>query len=81
MRNGICPKCGHNDVRIGKQELTHMGQPTTVLGMQAIASDIRTNYDVYVCLYCGYLELALSDGNALQSIAQKWPRVGQSPPQ
>ncbi len=81
MRNGICPKCGHNDVRVGKQHQTSIGQQTTVLGMQAIATDITVNYDVYICLYCGYLELALSDGNALQKIAQKWPRVGQPPPQ
>lgn len=81
MRNGICPKCGYNDIRVGKQEATSLGQPTTVLGMQAIAPDTYVSYDVYVCLRCGYIEMGMSDGNALQKIAQKWPRVGQPPPQ
>lgn len=81
MRNGICPKCGYNDIRVGKQEATRLGQPTTVLGMQAVATDVNMNYDIYVCLYCGYVEMGISDANALHSIAQKWPGVGQPPPQ
>jgi predicted nucleic-acid-binding Zn-ribbon protein len=76
MRNGICPRCGHNDVRVGKDSDTMLGQPANVLRMQAVVGNIRAFYDVYVCLYCGYVELGLSDPSTLQRIANEWPRVG-----
>jgi hypothetical protein len=79
MRNGICSKCGNQDVRVGKQESTSLGQATTVLGLPAVRTDVAVNYDVYVCLYCGYVELGISDPTAIQKIAAQWPRITPPP--
>lgn len=75
MRNGICSKCGNSDVRVGKEETTELGQATTVLGMPAVRIQVITKYDVYICMYCGYVELGLSDPVAMQKIAAQWPRI------
>jgi hypothetical protein len=80
MRNGVCPKCGYNDIRIGKDVDTTLGQPGTILGMTALIGSIRASYDVYVCLYCGYVELGLSDPDTLGKIAAQWPRLTPPPP-
>jgi predicted nucleic-acid-binding Zn-ribbon protein len=79
MRNGVCPKCGYNDIRMGKQQVMLIGSASTVLTMQAITANVHVAYDVYICLYCGYLEMGMSDGEALQKIAQNWPRVPTPP--
>jgi hypothetical protein len=79
MRNGICPKCGHNDVRTGRQlHLVDIGaysnqSPT----MQALLSteNMRVFYDVFVCVTCGYVEFALMYQDDLQKIRERWPRV------
>ena len=75
MRDGICPNCGHDDVRVGKD--TMLGEPTTLLGIPITSNSIysKTVYDVYVCLNCGNVELGLSDEYTLDDIAERWPRA------
>jgi predicted nucleic-acid-binding Zn-ribbon protein len=72
MRNGICPKCGHNDIRLGKDVMG--GEPAIAFNM-VVYTGFRTVYDVYVCINCGYVELAISNHDRLQDIAEDWPQV------
>ncbi len=80
MRNGICPKCGYNDVRTGRQlHLVDIGGYTKQsVNMQTLFSteNMRVLYDVFVCVSCGYVELALMSMEDLQKIRERWPRVG-----
>jgi len=79
MRNGNCHKCGHEDVRVGKQGTVMIGQPKSLFGIEsALLDDMRAIYDVYICLNCGNVELAISDPTVLKRVAQRWPRADSS---
>jgi hypothetical protein len=69
MKDGICPKCGGNDVRMGRHwacrrdylAVSFRGNPAEVIN--------------YVCVSCGYLENYVSESD-LAKVAKKWRRVG-----
>lgn len=76
MRNGICPKCGYADVRMGKQvRLEELGPGGQALDMQVFTVNVRVQIDVYVCGYCGYVEMGLLNGDDLAKIRERWPRI------
>ncbi len=78
MRNGICPKCGSNDVYTGAS----VPAKTNSYGMNAVPirggiyfSPSTAVLDNYVCVRCGYVESYISDRKKLDEIAERWPKV------
>ena len=73
MKDGICPKCGAEDVHFS-DKVTKPGSsfpvsfPTSQIKWLAI-------HDHYVCAQCGYVESYISDTVELVEIAHKWPKV------
>ncbi len=78
MRNGICPKCGYNDVRVGAQETVTVGQAQRFAIGIRIADQSTATMTMFVCMRCCYIEHYAFEPRDMQSIADKWPRV---PPQ
>jgi predicted nucleic-acid-binding Zn-ribbon protein len=75
MRNGICSKCGFNDVRVGTQESVTAGQASRfALGIK-ITDPVHISLTMFVCLRCCYTELYTFEPRDMQSIAERWPRV------
>ncbi|NDJ35992.1 MAG: hypothetical protein GYB64_15155 [Chloroflexi bacterium] len=75
MRDGICPKCGSDEVYSGAQIPNKEGpegvNTIPVWGQFATPAPL----DNYVCLNCGYVESYLSDAHKLRQIATRWKRV------
>jgi ssDNA-binding Zn-finger/Zn-ribbon topoisomerase 1 len=67
MKNGQCPKCGSNEV-YSQGAGGHRGFLTVSLFSTA-------GITTYICTACGYLEDYVLGPDALQQIAEKWPRV------
>ena len=67
MKNGVCSKCGANDV--------HLVPQTAVEVSIAISWMSTANIDYYVCTGCGYVELFVKDKPLLPKIAEKYPKV------
>jgi predicted nucleic-acid-binding Zn-ribbon protein len=78
MRNGICPKCGYNDIRVGAQETVTAGQPARFAIGIKINDPIYITMTIFVCMRCCYTEHYTFEPRDLQSIAERWPRVPQA---
>ena len=79
MRNGICPKCGSEEVYSGaatnwKTNRYGMNQLPIKHGLWA-RSYSSTVLDNYVCVACGYVESYIADRAKLEEIAKYWPKV------
>lgn len=81
MRNGICPKCGYNDIRVGGEETVTAGQLTRFSMGIKVSDPIYTTHTIFVCLRCCYTELYTFEPRDLQSIAERRPRVTPPSPQ
>jgi Zn finger protein HypA/HybF involved in hydrogenase expression len=74
MTNGICPKCGSTDVRVGR----NLPGPYGINAIPLAHGVVNTNVavlDNYVCPECGYVESYIADGEKLDYIAQHWPKA------
>ena len=81
MRDGICPKCGGDDVRVGAQESVTAGQPERfTLGVK-INDPVYVMLTMFVCLRCCYTEHYAFEQRDLQCIAEMWPRVTPPAPE
>jgi hypothetical protein len=75
MLDGICPKCGSEQVYSGADVPRKQGYH----GANTIP--IKGNYmdgpalDNYVCTACGYVESYISDRPKLDEITQTWSKV------
>ena len=79
MKNGLCPKCGSNDVRSGaylSNKPGQLGTNTIPIGGLGLLLPLSAALDNYVCVNCGYVESYISDTKALQTISEQWPKVG-----
>ena len=79
MRDGICPKCGSDEVYSGAE----VKRKTNGWGMNAVPIQgsvvtilaISAPLDNYVCGRCGYVESYIAYPEDLQRIVQEWPKV------
>ncbi|MCU0498853.1 MAG: hypothetical protein MUF87_15990 [Anaerolineae bacterium] len=74
MRDGICPKCGSNDVykrRNGLHDGDRDGRVTLITGPLNSPSPTMA----YVCANCGYFELYIDDTIKLAQISEHWERA------
>ena len=78
MRDGICPKCGSDQVYSGEG----IQSKTNSHGMNAIPirggiyfSPVTAALDNYVCGRCGYVESYVADPEKLEEITERWARV------
>jgi hypothetical protein len=69
MRDGICPKCGGNDIRTGR----HWACRRDFLAASLRGNPARVIN--YVCTSCGYLENYVDPAD-LETFAKRWKRVG-----
>jgi hypothetical protein len=77
MLNGICPKCGSEEVYSG----ANRSRKTNGYGMNAIPikrgffEPSKVALDNYVCIRCGYVESYISNRQKLDEIAENWSKV------
>jgi hypothetical protein len=67
MKNGICPKCEGEDVRLVNGRSPHLS-----IGLGFFGS---ANLVYYVCTGCGYVELFVESRVDLPKIAENYPKV------
>jgi predicted nucleic-acid-binding Zn-ribbon protein len=63
MREGICPKCGSNEIYKNKKL-----QPLNSLLLKFAWGWIRAYMNRYVCASCGYTEAYIEDETSMQNI-------------
>jgi predicted nucleic-acid-binding Zn-ribbon protein len=78
MRDGICPKCGSDEVYSG----ANVQAKTNSHGMNSIPirggiyfAPVTAALDNYVCVKCGYVESYIADPQKLEEIAERWAKV------
>jgi hypothetical protein len=76
MLNGICPKCGSEEVYSG----ANRSRKTNGYGMNAIPIKGRfvpsfAALDNYVCIGCGYVESYIADSWKREEIKRNWSKV------
>lgn len=69
MKNGICPKCEAENVRVVDGSRTEVSVPTKGV----FSSGAFANF--YVCGECGYLEIYVEKKEDLPKINAAWQRV------
>lgn len=74
MRNGVCPKCGSNEIYMRAENKG--GENVNSIPLGGFWSIRYFGLDNYICVECGYVESYISSPNALQAIAGEWQRVG-----
>jgi hypothetical protein len=68
MRDGICPKCGGEDVRMQHRGLAQRNYLPAGLWGKAI------RLDNYACVACGYVESYVEPGD-LSRLVKNWTSV------
>ena len=76
MLEGICPKCGSQQVYSGAN-VTHKGgyYGMNSIPIKGLLAPSLAALDNYVCTRCGYVESYISDPRKLDQIAQNWSKV------
>ena len=69
MKDGVCPKCKAENVRLVDGNRTEVCVPTRGV----FSSGIFTNF--YVCGACGYLEIYVEKETDLPRINQDWAQI------
>jgi predicted nucleic-acid-binding Zn-ribbon protein len=67
-----CAKCGSNDVHV--IDIDWPGRPIGASIATGMFSNTRVDH--HVCTKCGFVESYVTDRNALDKIAEKWPLEG-----
>lgn len=62
MKDGICPKCGEQEIYESKEDLHNVNTPVRIFS--------RTALTLYVCAACGYLEEYVQDEKDLAAIPE-----------
>jgi len=76
MLNGICPKCGSEDVYSGANVSMKMnGYGMNSVPIKGRFSPSLAALDNYVCISCGYVESYIADSRKREEIAQNWSKV------
>ena len=76
MKNGICPKCGADNVRVQPRSRRRYDW-SNYMSLNWWGSGVwRINY---VCVTCGYLE-SYMDAADIKKVAQKWDCVQPAEP-
>ena len=66
MKDGLCPKCGSEEVYVDS---------TIRHGIIVPVSAVYHQTHQYVCADCSYLEFYAQTGHDLSKIKQKWRKV------
>jgi uncharacterized OB-fold protein len=74
MRDGICPKCGSNEVYWVAQPHLGYGVNTFHIEASLFFPKKATLYN-YACVQCGFVESYVLEPDKLAAIAQKWTKV------
>ena len=75
MKDGICPKCGSDQVYTGADVLMKgCGHGSNTIPITTFTS---ARLDNYVCAGCGYVESYIADPYKMEKIIERWPRVGE----
>ena len=76
MLNGICPKCGSEEVYSGANVPKNMsGYGINGIPIKGPWLPIYASLDNYVCIQCGFVESYISDRQKLGEIVKHWSRV------
>jgi len=76
MRDGICPKCGSDEVyQSRKGTMRASAGASILLGENLLPEYVNVMY--YACADCGYFESYLYKDEDLDKIRQHWWRVGK----
>jgi hypothetical protein len=70
MKDGICPKCGGDDIRMGHHWSCRRDH-LVVNNWGLLPAQVIN----YVCASCGYLENYVRESD-LQTLTKNWQRVG-----
>jgi hypothetical protein len=72
LRDGICPKCGSEEVYSGGNAPQ---APRNMIPIRGGFSGTGAWLTNFVCVSCGYVESYILDQRLLEDIATNWPRV------
>ncbi|HEX8599194.1 MAG TPA: hypothetical protein VF952_11845 [Chloroflexia bacterium] len=84
MKDGICVKCGSNEVYfdpVAGELVTAHASNVVMNGIPVKRGFFSTSVavlDSYVCGRCGYVESYILDNRKLLEIVQKWTKVERS---
>ena len=73
MKDGICPKCGSDNV-FSAPKLPLTGGPFASNSIPVSLTSMAA-LDNYVCADCGLVESYVADAGKLKTVAEKWTRV------
>ena len=74
MRDGICPKCGSEEVYSGAN-VPKMHRGLNTVPIKGTLYVTLAPLDNFVCVTCGYVESYIADERHLADIARNWPKV------
>jgi predicted RNA-binding Zn-ribbon protein involved in translation (DUF1610 family) len=76
MLDGICPKCGSNDVYsdVNLDKSWYRDILKAVMMKGGLVANLAY-LENFVCVQCGHVESYISDPNKLPDIAQNWTKV------
>ncbi len=82
MMDGVCPKCGSNEIYtdstiLGKRNGYGLNQVAAHAGFLA---PHLVEYDNYLCAQCGYLERYVTNAANRQRLVEHWTRGTQAAP-
>ena len=81
MLDGICPKCGSNDVYCDTNvpDKDNYRRWDTIMLQNRFLLPSTAILDNYVCARCGYLESYVPFQENLQEITENWTKVTPGP--
>jgi hypothetical protein len=87
VRRGICVKCGAATVRAARNGIGFSGgspqgvlSPDLAPGFRGAVRNQQTDFWVFGCTTCGYLELYVLDPAGLSFMEQTWTPIPPTPP-
>lgn len=76
MRDGICPKCGSDNIYTGGPNKSFVGVPllgsTIMLSLYKSWNGKRIDLTHYGCATCGYIEAYAADEESIQNMKEEW---------
>jgi predicted nucleic-acid-binding Zn-ribbon protein len=76
MKDGICPKCGSDEIYTGGPMKSFLGVPlvgsTILLSNFKKTNSVRIDLTLYGCSNCGYIESYAADEKSIQNMIDEW---------
>lgn len=85
MRNGKCPKCGAESIRMARNGISGQSGHTTMFAHmegppRGMVIPQQGEVRQFACTQCGYLEWWILDPGTIQFIEQNWAPVTSARP-